>query len=501
MHRDNAMTTNDDSAGPAPADAPPSANPRLLAVMSHEIRTPLYGMLGTLELLSMTELGAAQRQQVATITASSRVLLQLLDDLLDFSRIEAGELRLDAVPFDPVALAETVARAQEPLATRKGVALDCDLHPGVPWLLGDPLRVRQVLANLLRNAIKFTAKGSVTLRMRHEPQPSAGQVRLMLEVADTGVGIDGAMLPHLFEPFTRGNAAGPDRHGGAGLGLAICRHLARLMGGDITADSTPGQGSRFTVALRLPVTSSRSSPGVASADRGSTMPTLPHLGLRVLVVEDHPHNRQLLRGQLERLGCAVQLASDGAQGLAACAAGAFDVVLTDVQMPVMDGYALSRRLRAAGNPVRIVALTANAGDGEAGRCHAAGMDRCLVKPVLLQALAACLQELVPGRARALPLASDDANANAALLAQSVHADLDALLAAAASGDLGAVQAHAQRMRGALAHLDAARDAAELCRELEAGAAWAVQAAQDRIGDLGPLLDACFPGYRNSRLSP
>ncbi|WP_444633505.1 ATP-binding protein [Cupriavidus oxalaticus] len=495
------MTTNDDSAGPAPADAARTAGARLLAAMSHEIRTPLYGMLGTLELLSMSELDAVQRQQVATITESSRVLLQMLDDLLDFSRIEAGQIRLDAVPFDPVALAETVARAQEPLALHKGVALDCDLQPGLPWLLGDPLRVRQVLANLLRNAIKFTAQGRVTLRMWQEPQPSADQVTLMLEVADTGPGIDGALLPHLFEPFTQGDATRAAEPGGAGLGLTVCRKLARLMGGDITADSSPGQGSRFTVALQLPVTASRPAPGAAGAGAGAApaMPVLPQLGLRVLVVEDHPHNRLLLRGQLERLGCAVQLASDGAQGLAACTAGAFDVVLTDVQMPVMDGYALSRRLRAACNPVRIVALTANAGAGEADRCHDAGMDRCLVKPVLLQELAACLQALMPGRAQASPCVSADADA--ALLARSVQADFDALLAAAASGDLGLVQAHAQRMRGALAQVDAARDAAELCRELEAGAAWAVQATQDRIGELGLILDACLPGYRHSRLSP
>ncbi|MCY1279598.1 Sensor histidine kinase RcsC [compost metagenome] len=497
------MTTNDDSTGPAPAGAARTASARLLAAVSHEIRTPLYGMLGTLELLSTSELAAAQRQQVATITESSRVLLQMLDDLLDFARIEAGQIRLDAVPFDPVALAETVARAQEPLAMRKGVALDCDLQPGVPWLLGDPLRVRQVLANLLRNAIKFTAQGRVTLRMWQEPQPLADQVRLMLEVADTGPGIDGALLPHLFEPFMQGDATRADGLGGAGLGLTVCRNLARLMGGDITADSAPGQGSRFTVALRLPATASPPSPGAAGAvgaDAAPPMPALPQLGLRVLVVEDHPHNRLLLRGQLERLGCAVQLASDGAQGLAACTAGTFDVVLTDVQMPVMDGYALSRRLRAAGNPVRIVALTANADAGEAGRCHDAGMDRCLVKPVLLQALAACLQALVPGRAQTPPLAGG-AEANAALLAQSVHADFDALLAAAASGDLGAVQTHAHHMRGALAQIDAAHDAAQLCRELEAGATWAVQATQDRIGELGLILDACLPGYRNSRLPP
>ncbi|MBP0620068.1 ATP-binding protein [Cupriavidus consociatus] len=498
------MTTNDDSAGPVPADAARTArtvNARLLAAMSHEIRTPLYGMLGTLELLSMSGLEVAQRRQVATITESSRVLLQMLDHVLDFSRIEAGELRLDAVPFDPVALAETVARAQEPLAMRKGVALDCDLQPGVPWLLGDPLRVRQVLANLLRNAIKFTAQGRVTLRLWQEPHPSADRVGLMLEVADTGPGIDGALLPHLFEPFMQGEATRADELGGAGLGLAICRKLARLMGGDITADSAPGQGSRFTVALQLPATTSRPLRGAAGADAAPAMAALPQLGLRVLVVEDNPHNRLLLRGQLEGLGCAVQLASDGAQGLAACAAGAFDVVLTDVQMPVMDGYALSRRLRAAGNPVRIVALTANAGAGEAGRCHDAGMDRCLVKPVLLQELATCLQALVAGRARMAPVASGDADANAALLAQSVHADFDALLAAASRGDLGAVQAHAHHMRGTLAQSEAAREAAEVCRELEAGAAWAVQAAQDRIGDLGLILDACFPGYRNSRLLP
>ncbi|WP_454751533.1 hybrid sensor histidine kinase/response regulator [Cupriavidus necator] len=399
------MKPTDTSAVREQAAETRPVNPRLLAAMSHEIRTPLYGMLGTLELLSMTELTAVQRQQVATTTSSSRVLLQLLDDLLDYSRIEAGQLALDAVPFDPVELAESVARAQAPLALGKGLALSCEPQPGLPWLVGDPLRVRQVLANLVRNAIKFTAQGRVTIRMWHEPlPPPADRVRLMLEVADTGIGIAEELQPCLFEPFVQGDAASAPRQGGAGLGLAICRRLARRMGGDVAFASTPGEGSRFAVTLVL---------GTSSRETAA---------------------------------------------------------------------------------VPIVALTASADGGEAKRCQAAGMDRCLSKPVLLPALAACLQDLAPTRAAsvaAMPAAVDDADAAPALLVQTTHADLDALHAAAGGGDMHAVQAHAHRMRGALAQVDGAQEAAELCRELEAGAAWAVQAARDRIGDLRLYLEACL----------
>ncbi|AGW88774.1 hypothetical protein N234_01950 [Ralstonia pickettii DTP0602] len=314
------MKPTDTSAVREQAAETRPVNPRLLAAMSHEIRTPLYGMLGTLELLSMTELTAVQRQQVATITSSSRVLLQLLDDLLDYSRIEAGQLALDAVPFDPVELAESVARAQAPLALGKGLALSCEPQPGLPWLVGDPLHVRQVLANLVRNAIKFTAQGRVTIRMWQEPlPPPADRVRLMLEVADTGIGIAEELQPCLFEPFVQGDAASAPRQGGAGLGLAICRRLARRMGGDVTFASTPGEGSRFAVTLVL---------GTSSRETAA---------------------------------------------------------------------------------VPIVALTASADGGEAKRCQAAGMDRCLSKPVLLPALAACLQDLAPTRAAsvaAMPAAVD-----------------------------------------------------------------------------------------------
>lgn len=578
------------------ADPPNAVSPRLLAAMSHEIRTPLYGMLGMLELLSLSALTDLQRQQIATVQSSSAVLLQLLDDLLDFSRIQAGQLDLDAVPFDPVELVESVARAQSPLALRKGLELACYLQPGLPWVVGDPVRVRQVLANLLGNALKFTAHGRVTIRMWSK-SAVADRVCLMLDVADTGIGIAADLQPRLFQPFEQGDATTARRHGGSGLGLAICRRLAGLMGGDVTVASTPGQGSRFTVSLvfgasdrrrpaepvlprvavlvpdaemgRSAVAMLRASGGEAALCAGDaaspgtvllvagqpstlpvgyagvvwlradgpaepartadgyvvsayhqagirralclaaglrpatapaappSMPVLPNLGLRVLVVEDHPYIRQLLRQQLEWLGCQAVLASNGNEGLAACEHGRFDVVMTDVQMAGMDGYAFARRLRAAGRRLPIVGITAGSADGEAERCLAAGMDRHLGKPVMLAALAQCLQGLLPGSPggpvpqAAMPSAWNDLQASTALLERTVREDLAALSAAAGRGDLAGVRRHAHRMRGAMAYVEGGEDVADLCRQLELGAADALQAARHHIEDLVHYLDACL----------
>lgn len=208
--------------------------------MSHEIRTPLYGMLGTLELLSLSALTDLQRQQIATMQSSSAVLLQLLDDLLAFSRIQAGQIDLDAVPFDPVELVEWVARAQSPLALRKGLALACYLQPGLPWVVGDPVRVRQVLANLLGNALKFTVQGRVTIRMGCA-SAAADRVCLMLEVADTGIGIPPEVQPCLFEPFVQGDVGG-DQH-------RADRH-ARHEQGDPAGRIDDGAGELPVILLR-----------------------------------------------------------------------------------------------------------------------------------------------------------------------------------------------------------------------------------------------------------
>ncbi|ODV44326.1 hypothetical protein AWV79_09425 [Cupriavidus sp. UYMMa02A] len=235
------------------ADEANAAKSSFLAVMSHEIRTPLYGMLGTLELLSLSELDARQREQIATIQSSSRVLLQILNDLLDYSKAEAGQLELDAVAFDPVELVESTVRAQSPIALRKGVEMTCYAQADMPWLIGDPGRLRQALDNLVGNALKFTSEGRVGVRAYLAAPDGTGTdgVCVILEVSDTGIGIAADRQAELFEPFVQGEAAVARRYGGSGLGLSICRRLARLMGGDVTLKSVPGQGSTFTMRVHL----------------------------------------------------------------------------------------------------------------------------------------------------------------------------------------------------------------------------------------------------------
>jgi signal transduction histidine kinase len=223
-----------------------------LAGMSHEMRTPLYGMLGTLELLTLTALDDRQRQHVGTIQASSATLLSIIDDLLDYTKFEAGQLDLESVAFDPVELVEGVARAHAPLALRKGLALTCYVQADLPWLIGDPVRVRQALDNFLTNALKFTSEGHVGIRaFRSASTPSdATTLDLVLEVLDTGIGMSPDTQAQLFEPFVQGDAATARRFGGSGLGLSICRRLARSMRGRVAVESELGRGSRFLLPCR-----------------------------------------------------------------------------------------------------------------------------------------------------------------------------------------------------------------------------------------------------------
>ncbi|MDQ0139725.1 ATP-binding protein [Cupriavidus necator] len=588
------------------ADDASAAKLRFLATMSHEIRTPLYGMLGTLELLSLTSLAHSQREMLATIQSSSQVLLQILDDLLDYSRAEAGQMQLDSVPFDPVELLESTVRAQAPIALQKGLALSCYPEPGLPCLVGDPVRLRQIIGNLLGNALKFTAAGHVIVRLGRAPQlpaqpDAAGSVALQLEVADTGPGIAPETQQRLFEPFVQADPSTARRYGGTGLGLSICRRLAALMHGSVSVHSEPGKGSVFRVLLRLPQAGPRrplepvlppvailseddeirnhaidtlramggqaiacdgpapqagmvlfvASRRIAAIPEGyagvvfgradgpaepqrvggswlvnayhqagilralclaagmtpaSTPPAataadpVPQLGLQILVVDDHPYNRLLMQQQLDRLGCRATLAASGAEALAAWQQRSFDLVLTDVHMPGMDGNELSRRLRAQGVTVPIVGLTASIAPDEAQRCLAAGMDRYLSKPVLLGPLAECLREVLPTHAAGLaqPAADHagvpprpDSDASLALLAHAMRDDLAALAAAARGGELKAVRQHAHRMRGAMALAEDGDEIVALCRELELDVAQAQEAVQAHIDNLALYLAAYF----------
>jgi signal transduction histidine kinase len=372
------------------AERATQAKSAFLANMSHEIRTPMNGVLGMAELLQRTPLDAEQRRFVSALSRSGRALLALLNDLLDFSKIEADRLVLESRVFDLHAALDDCVQLMAPSASRKGVQLHYQRAPEVPqWVRGDPLRLQQIVNNLLGNAVKFTDSGEVRLAVRAAAALGPGGVQI--EVTDTGCGIGTQALAQLFEPFAQADAGTARRHGGTGLGLAIARRLAQAMGGRIEAASQVGQGSRFVVELRL-------EPSAAPERFEASAPgALGGMALAVLLVEDNPVNQLYAQTQIEQLGHQVSLATDGRAALDTLQQQAIDVVLMDCHMPGMDGYEATRRLREleARDPARsrvtVIALTASAMAEDRERCAAAGMDGFLCKPFsreqLIEALA------------------------------------------------------------------------------------------------------------------
>ncbi|CRM68071.1 hybrid sensor histidine kinase/response regulator [Pseudomonas sp. 25 R 14] len=465
------------------ADSANEAKTRFLATMSHEIRTPLYGVLGTLELLGLTPLQPRQQDYLHTIQRSSATLFQLISDVLDVSKIESGQMTLEAQDFCPLELTEDTVRTYSAFARAKGLQLYACIDATVPdRVRGDPLRIRQILNNLLSNAIKFTDHGRVVLRLR---SLDANRARLQWQVSDSGVGISQAQQVQLFDPFYQVHGTGHQT--GAGLGLAICKWLCELMAGSLTVVSEPGLGSSFTLQLdlepvagtladcpefapqapaiyvRAPVPelaqhlcawlnrlgveaspqlppalssavwvdvlpSAKDAPWpgsrvIASADgpnppayaggawqvdaydvraiawavclaqAGSTGPSRPaqpehtqRLNLKVLVAEDNPINSAIIKEQLEALGCSVVTAVNGEQALVQWRPGQFDLVLTDVNMPLMNGYELAQALRQQDADIPIIGVTANALREEGEHCAAVGMNAWMVKPLSLSTL-------------------------------------------------------------------------------------------------------------------
>jgi signal transduction histidine kinase/CheY-like chemotaxis protein len=361
------------------AEGASQAKSAFLANMSHELRTPFQGLLGMLQLLDAEDLTAAQHRQLRVARDSGGHLLDILNDLLDAARLEAGTLRLHEAPVALQALAGEVQALMTPPAADKGLRLTTQVDPALPThLLLDGTRVRQVLFNLLSNAIKFTERGSVSLNIR------ADGGRLCMAVTDTGVGMDGATQSRLFQRFSQGDDSTSRRHGGTGLGLEISRNLARLMDGDIDVHSTPGQGSRFE--LRLPLRSAATAPASPAVPPPAAAPR----SLRLLVAEDNEVNREVLAAMILHLGHVPHFANDGRIALKTVQEQDFDLVLMDLHMPELDGLAATRAIRAlpsAKADVPIIALTADAFAETRASCFEAGMNGFLSKPVNLDDLA------------------------------------------------------------------------------------------------------------------
>lgn len=381
------------------AEAAARVKSDFLAVMSHEIRTPLNAILGNLELLGYANLPDSERDRVQAIGASSRTLLDMINDILDFSKAEAGKLEIEEIGFDIVECVEHVGAMFAPSARAKNVSLHCVVSRGLPrFCLGDPIRLRQVVVNLVSNAIKFTDSGSVTIELRLASSPR-GDTLLVIAVSDTGIGIPQSMRETLFEPFRQADSSITRRYGGTGLGLALSKRLTELMGGTIATEERPGGGSTFVVTLPL----RSSEAGRVSRVEARRVPAAPR-AIRALVAEDHPANRTLMRDQLTFLGYEVDFANDGEEALEQFTRASYDVVLTDLSMPRLDGYALTSRLREKDKSIPIIAVTAHTTADEHRRCVAVGIDRVLVKPFSLPALEAILSEctatrLMPGFAQ------------------------------------------------------------------------------------------------------
>ncbi|UEM20550.1 response regulator [Skermanella mucosa] len=492
------------------AEAATRAKSTFLATMSHEIRTPMNGVLGMLDILSRSRLDSDQRRSVAVIRESGVSLLSIIDDILDFSKVEAGRLDLEQVPMTLTDTVEGVAATLTLAAWQKGLRLVTFIDPAIPrWLIGDPMRLRQILFNLVGNAIKFTSGGSVTLRIDLDAVRD-GRANVLVRVIDTGIGLTPEQAARLFQPFTQAESSTTRRFGGTGLGLSICRLLAQLMGGTIGVDSAPGKGSAFRVELSLPVVEgawtehamglvnldgvgvvvivpeederavamrylqadgalvagfadaasaaswmaatgagSMGSSAVILLDAGvaagAALPVVPRVRLGsdakpfrrgglnrmvavaagrlaedsadqpdagmleeqvtlapggpILVADDHPINREVIVLQLAQLGCEADAVNDGVEALAALDRRPYVLLLTDCDMPEMDGMQLTMAIRereAAGGPrLPIVGITANAHAGDVERCIAGGMDDCLTKPVETMRLGRALARWLP----------------------------------------------------------------------------------------------------------
>jgi CheY-like chemotaxis protein len=368
------------------------AKSRFLATISHEIRTPLNGIAGMLDLLTRSKPTQDQREYIDIMKSSARLLRNLLNDILDLSKIEAGRMELESLPFDLQQHLTDACAPFKALADGRGIMFSAHFDVRHTMVMGDPFRMTQILNNLLDNALKFTAEGGVLVDVAgDEPDAQTGHVAVRISVVDSGVGIPAAVQGRLFSAFTQADESVTRLYGGTGLGLALCRQLARMMDGDVEVMSEVGRGSRFDVSVRLPATELQpafvnTQPDTLIEDAGRGLS-----GRVVLVVDDNRINQLLLQKWLRSEGARVEVANNGEDAVRKAGAGRYDAILMDVSMPVMNGYDACRAIRAmgmlgggqqtCGAVVPIIGVTALSMGGEHEQCLVAGMNDCITKPV------------------------------------------------------------------------------------------------------------------------
>ncbi|MFJ3485224.1 transporter substrate-binding domain-containing protein [Pseudomonas sp. NPDC090202] len=467
------------------ADDANRAKSTFLATMSHEIRTPMNAVIGMLELaLKRADQGQLDRPAIEVAYSSARDLLELIGDILDIARIESGRLTLSPERANLRQLVESVVRVFDGLARQKGLVLQLDLdgRSNVDVLI-DPLRFKQILSNLISNAIKFTPKGQIRIRLQAEDTDDEQRLRLHLEVQDSGIGITEDDQKRLFAPFAQADNSGQLARTGAGLGLVICRSLCEMMGGTLTLDSRPGQGTRVQMAFELTSLDPLASQPPAREPEERSSATLD-----ILVVDDHPANRLLLCQQLGFLGHHCEVAEQGAEGLEKWLQRDFNLVIVDCNMPVMNGYDLTLAIRAHERqhglePCVVLGFTANAQPEEKQRCLDAGMDDCLFKPISLSALNDRLSRVevhAPRQAANAPAPKPFDMASIVALTGnrpemiqhlirqllcSVHDDREELLAVSRRGDPREIRDIAHKIKGA-ARIISAAEVIRLCEQLE-----------------------------------